>query len=63
MNLFKPDEHLKDYDKRKPNDENFLFEIEDNEYFSVGEKVINFESFDIIVKYSLDLGSNDNKLP
>ena len=27
--LFRPNKHCKDYHNRKPNDENFLFKIED----------------------------------
>ena len=29
LNLFKPNEYTEDYQIAKPNDENFLFEIED----------------------------------
>ena len=40
LNVFKPNEHTEDYHIRKPNDENFLFEIEDKKYIYVGEKVL-----------------------
>ena len=63
LNLFKPNEHLQDHHTRKPNDEIFLFEIEDKKYIFVGEKVISFETNDIIVKYSLHLGFDDIKFP
>ena len=63
MNLFKPNEHTEDYHIRQPNDEDFLFEIGDEKYIYVGEKVITFETNDIIVKYSSKLGFNDIKYP
>ena len=33
LNLLKPNEHTEDYHIRKPNDEKFLFEIEDKNMF------------------------------
>ena len=63
LNVFKPNEHTEDHHIRKPNDENFLFEIGDKKYIYVGEKVITFDTNDILVKYSLDLGFNDIKFP
>ena len=42
LNLFRPNEHSEEYHIRKPNDENFLFEIEDKKYFHVGEKFFYF---------------------
>ena len=63
LNLFKPNEHTEDYHTRKPNNENFLFEIEDKKYIYVGEKVISFETNDKIIKYSSELGFNDIKFP
>ena len=63
MDLFKPNEHTEDYHFRKPNDENFLFEIEDRKYMYAGEKVFTFETNDIIVKNSSELGHNDIKYP
>ena len=63
LNVFKPDEHTEDYHIRKPNDENFLFESGDKKYIYVGEKVFSFETNDIIVNYSLDLGFTDIKFP
>ena len=63
LNLFKPNEHTEDYHNRKPNDENFLFEIGDKKYIYVGEKVITFETNDIIVKYSSKLGFSEIKYP
>ena len=63
LNLFKPNEHTVDYYIRKPNDEFSQIEIEDKNYIYVGEKVITFETNDIIVKYSLDIGLSDMKFP
>ena len=63
LNLFKPNEHSEDYHTRKPNNENFLFEIGDKKYIYVGEKVISFETNHKIVKYSSELGFNDIKFP
>ena len=39
LNVFKPNEHTEDYHMRKPNDENFLFEIEDKKYIQVGKNI------------------------
>ena len=55
LHLFRQNELSEDYQIRKPNDENFLFEIGDKKYIYVGEKVISFETNDKIVKYSLVL--------
>ena len=38
LHLFRPNEHSEDYHIRKPNDENFLFEIEDKKN-SCGRKI------------------------
>ena len=48
LNVFKPNEHTEDYHIRKTIDENFLFEIGDKKYIYVGEKVLTFETKDII---------------
>ena len=61
LNLLQPNEHTEDYHIRKPNDENFLFEIGDEKFIYVGEKIISFETIDILVKYSSDHGLNDFK--
>ena len=50
LNMFKPNEHTEDYHDRKPNDENFLIEIENKKFIYVRKKVNNFETNDIIVK-------------
>ena len=63
VNVFKPNEHTEDHHTRKPNDENFLIEIEDKKYFYVGEKVLTFETNDKIVKYSSEISFNDVKFP
>ena len=63
LNLFKPNELTEDYHIGKPNDEIFLFERGDKKYFYVGEKLLTFETNDIIVKSSLDLGFNDINYP
>ena len=38
--LFRPNEHTEDYYIRKPNNENFLFKIEDKKCIHVGEKYL-----------------------
>ena len=48
--MFKPNEHTEDYHNKKPNDENFQFQTGDKIYIYIGEKVITFETNDIIVK-------------
>ena len=63
LKLFKPNEHSEEYDTRKPNNENFPFEIGDKKCIYVGEKVVSFETNDKIVKYSSELGFNDIKFP
>ena len=63
LNVFKPNEHTEDYYLRKPNDENFLIEIGDKKYIYVVEKVLNFQTNDIIVNYSSELAFNDVKYP
>ena len=63
LHLFRPNEHTEDYHIRKPNDENFLFKIEDKKYIHVGDKLFSFETNDEIVKYSSEIGFNDIKFP
>ena len=63
LNVFKPNEHTEDYHIRKPNDENFPFEIGDKTNFYVVEKAITFETNDKILKYFVDIGFNDFKFP
>ena len=63
LHLFRPNEHTEDYHVRKPNDENFLFKIEDKKYIYVGEKLVTFETDDEIEKYSSEIGFNDVKFP
>ena len=46
---------------KKPNDVFYLFEIEDKKYIYVGEKVITFETNDMLVKQSSEFGFNDVK--
>ena len=36
LHLFRPNEQNEDYHIREPNDENFLFKIEDKKYIHVG---------------------------
>ena len=48
LNLLKTNEHTPDYYIRKPNNENFLFEIEVKSYVHVGEKLFKFETNDEI---------------
>ena len=47
--MCKPKEQLEDYHIKKPNHENDLFEIEDEKYIYVGDKVISFETTDKII--------------
>ena len=61
--MFKPNEHTEDYHIKKPNDENFLLEIEDKNYIYVGDKVVSFETDDKKIKYSTKLGYNNIKYP
>ena len=63
LNVLKPNEHTQDYHIRTPNDENFLFHLKDNEYIYVGDRVISFETDDVIVEYSSEHGLNDIKFP
>ena len=63
VHLFRPNEHREDYHIRKPNDENFVFKIEDKKFIHVGEKLFSFETNDEIVKYSSEHGFNDVKFP
>ena len=63
LHLLRPNEHCEDYHIRKPNDENFLFKIEDKKYIHVGEKLFNFETSEEIVKYSQEHGFNDVNFP
>ena len=63
LRLFRPNEHSEDYHIRKPNDENFLFKVEDKNYIHVGEKLFSFETSDKIVKYSSEHGFNDVNFP
>ena len=48
--LFRPNEHSEDYHIRKPNDESFLFQIEDKNCIYMGENIFIFETNDEIVK-------------
>ena len=63
LSLFKPNEHTEDYHIRKQNDEIFRFEVGDKRYIFVGGKLTTFETNDIIVEYSLDIGFNVIKNP
>ena len=63
LSLFKSNEHTEDYHLRKPNNENFLFRIEDETNIYVGEKIITFETNDIVLKRCLHLSFNDIKFP
>ena len=56
LNVFRPNEHTEDCYIRKPNNENFLFKIEDKKYIHAGEKLFSFETNDEIVKYSSEHG-------
>ena len=58
LNLFKPIKHAVVFYYRGPNDEKFLFEIQDKEYFYVGEKLVNFETTVNMVESSSNDCSN-----
>ena len=59
MNLFKANEHTEDHHIRKSNDDNCLFELEDENYIYVGDKVFSFQTNDKIFNYSSKLSFND----
>ena len=61
--LLTTNDDTEDYHIRKPNDKNFLFEIEDKNCFYVGEDLISFETNDKIINYSSELGYNDVIFP
>ena len=63
LHLFRPNKHTANYHIRKPNNENFLFKIENKKYIQVGENLLTFETNDEIVKYSSQHGYNDVKYP
>ena len=63
LRLLRANEHTEDYHIRKPNDENFLFKIEDKKSTHVGQNLFSFETNDEIVKYSSEYGFNDVKFP
>ena len=63
LNLCQSDGHTEDYYIRQPNDKNFPFQIENQKYIIVGNKVFNFETSDKILKYSSKIGYNDVKYP
>ena len=56
LHLFRPNEYTEDYHIRKPNDENFLFKIENKKYIHVGETLFSFETNDEVLKYSSEHG-------
>ena len=63
FSLFKPNAHTEKVHFRKPNEKKFLFEIADKTSFYIGSEVFSFETNDKVVKYSSEIGSNDNKFP
>ena len=44
MNSFRPKKNKEYYHMRIPNDENLLFQVKENEYVYVGDKVNRFET-------------------
>ena len=44
LDFLKPNEHTEEYHNRKPNEKNFLFEVEDKIFVYVREKLVSFES-------------------
>ena len=63
LNVFEPNEHTEDNHIRQPNDEKFLFKIEDKNCIHLGEKLFSFETNDEILKHNSERGFNDIKLP
>ena len=63
LHLFRPNEHTENYHIRKPNDENFLFKIEDKKYIHVGKKLLSFETNDEFEKFFSEHGFNHVKFP
>ena len=63
LNVLRPNEHTEIYYIRKPNNENFLFKIEDKKYIQLGEKSFSSETDEENVKYSSEHGFNDIKIP
>ena len=63
LNLFRLKEDVEVYHVRKPQDAIFLFEIEAKKSIHVGDRVFTFETTDIKVKHSSELGFNDVKYP
>ena len=61
MKLFKPNEHSEDYYNGRPNDKNFLLEVEDKNYIYVGETLFSFETTDKILDYFSNDGLNDGR--
>ena len=59
LHLFRPNEHTEDYHIRKPNNEKFLFKIENKKNIHVGEKLFSFETDHEISEYSSEHGYND----
>ena len=63
LNVFKPNELTDHYLNRVANNENFLFDVKYIEYAYVGDRVISFETDDVIVEYSSEQGFNNVKFP
>ena len=57
--MFEPNEHKENYDIRKPNDKNFLFENGDEKYIDVGGISVSFETIDEKVEYFSKEGFSD----
>ena len=63
LKLFQPNEHTEYCHNRGPNDANFLFETENENFIYVGDKVVSFKTNDEILNYSSKLGYSDIKYP
>ena len=63
LNVFKPNEHREDYQIRKPKNERFSFQFEDNEYVHKGDKLFSFQTTEKTMKYSSNLRFNEIKFP
>ena len=62
LELSKPNEHTEDYHNGGPNDEIFLFEIEEKKYIYVAGKLVSYETSNKIVDYSAQERFNDGKI-
>ena len=63
LNLHKKSDSTEDSYIRNPNEETFLFAIENRKHIFVGEFLVEIEKKDKIIKSSSEFGMNDIKYP